>query len=149
MDESINTANIKQSRQKPPLSNSRIAGEIIAGLVIGISVALLVSCVMVYGVSGEFFGALTNWSRKGSEFDGLVFLAVGFLALIPFLIVYVPAAAIGVYLVSDRGEQTGSLLATVGASLLGLVFIIVLPPLVIITVPIMATIGFNLTRRYK
>ena len=83
--------------------------------------------------------------------------------------VYVLGCAIGVYFVGSRGNQTGSLLATLGGSLLGLPVMaflylyigaaekymtsgiekIVLWPLVFLAAPIMATLGLNLTRRYK
>jgi len=157
MDESMNTANKKQSLQKPPLSVARIAGEILAGLVIGVAVALLVSCIMVYSVTGEFY-----WPKEGNEFGALVFLTVGFLASIPFLMVYGPATAIGVYLVGNIGKQTGSFLLALGGGLFGgivmaLLFWKGLIPItekvvwgfMLIIVPIVVTLGFNLTRRYK
>ena len=48
MSESINVENKKQNRQKPPLNVGRIAGELLAGVITGLAVALLV--VHVTGV---------------------------------------------------------------------------------------------------
>ena len=76
-------------------------------------------------------------------------------------ILYGPASAIGVYLVGSRGKQTGSFLLTLVAGFLG--GCVMLPTLfvtgsvlggaclalVFLTAPVIATIGFNGTRRYK
>lgn len=161
MDESINTANKKQSRQKPPLSSVRIVGEILAGMVIGVAVAVLVSCPILYVLLCDFFGAPADWSKEG-EFGALLFFALVIFALRPFLMVYGPATAIGVYLVGNKGEQTGSFLLTLGGGLFcGIVMTLLfwkgLLPItekavwgfMLIIVPIVATLGFNLTRKYK
>jgi len=82
--------------------------------------------------------------------------------------VYGIAGAVGVYLLGSRGNQTGSLMLTLAFGFLaGLLKLAVLPlakllpemliiilscsfgPLVLLVPPIAATIGFNLTRRYK
>ena len=96
----------------------------------------------------------------------LIAAAAGFLIIPP---VYALAAAVGVYLVGSRGNQTDLFLATLGGGLvvgvpitvllyidvdmvgdmmLGIVKIVLLS-LVFLATPIMATLCFNLTRRYK
>ena len=159
MCESLNVENKKQNHLKPPLSVGRIACEILAGTALGL-VALLVvyvtGIVLVHGVEDN------SW--LGIEDNSWL---VGYMGLF-FPPLYVLATAVSVYLLGTRGKQTGSLLLTLGGSYLGwyvalLLFVyvsaagymmlgiekIVLWPLVFLTAPIIATIGFNLTRRYK
>jgi hypothetical protein len=81
---------------------------------------------------------------------------------------YALAVAVGAYLVGSRGNQTGLFLATLGGGILGvpitaLLYLdvdmvgdmmfgiakVVLLTLVFLAVPIIATLCFNLTRRYK
>ena len=124
-----------------------------AGTVLGLVVLL---AVYVTGII--LVGEVEQLATRG-------FLAVFILVLSPL---YGLGSAVGVYLVGNRGKQTGSFLATLGRGFLG-VFVmvllgycasaagdmmlgiakIVLWPLVFLASPIMATLGFNLTRRYK
>ena len=150
MCESVNIENKKQNPQKPPLSVGRIACEILAGLALG-----LVARLVVYVIHNVIF--------HGAE-DNLAF---GFLLMF-FPPLYVLATAVSVYLVGRIGNQTGSFLATAGGVFLGvpvtaLLYLyigaadymmlgiekIILWPLVFLAPPIGATLGFNLTRRYK
>jgi hypothetical protein len=103
--------------------------------------------------------------EKNLGLGGILVVAYVFLA---FPMLYGTASSVGVYLVGSRGNETGSFLATLGGGLLGLSVMallyfyigaaesmmleiekIVLWPLVFLAAPIMATLGFNLTRRYK
>ncbi|UCG57059.1 MAG: hypothetical protein JSU70_19615 [Phycisphaerales bacterium] len=152
MDESGAAEDKKQKRQKPPLSVGRIAREILAGTALGLA-ALLVAHVTATAFD-----------------DGGCFGVFGFLAM--FVLVFPPlnglGSAVGVYFVGSRGKQTGSFPATlVGGFLGGLVAAllylyasaagnvmsgiekIVLWVLISLIPPILATLGFNLTRRYK
>lgn len=164
MDESITAENKKQSRQKPPLSRRRIAGEILAGTATGFAIAVTVLYVTGIRLVG------------GRDYTGSVgqLAAVGLLVTSIFVsaMVYGLASALGVYIVGSRGKQTGSFLATLGCGFLGgPVMLGMLYPalflwhalimgvekvivwafcvLVLLTPPIMAALGFNLTRRYK
>lgn len=126
---------------RPPLNGWRIAGELAAGVV------------------GSFFAlvviGLPMWYFRGEEAGGEFMIYAG-TAL---------CSSLGVYAVGNIGAQTGSYKATLGCSLLG-----ELPAILIFhiiphtedwveglgffttffgTVPLGATIGFNLTRRYK
>ncbi len=68
-------------------------------------------------------------------------------------------SSIGVYLVGNIGNETGDFLATLGGGILGglagiFIFTAIIKDLdngavVLVGPPIGATIGFNLTRRYK
>jgi len=155
VDEPINTTNKKQNRQKPPLSFGRIAGEILAGIGMSFAVMMLVGCLE--GI--VFLGGI------GDGETGIAFMAM-FSKVTPA--VYGIAGAVGVYLLGSRGNQTGSLMVTLAFGLFaGLLKLAVLPlanrlpemlivilfcsfgPLVLLVPPIAATIGFNLTRRYR
>ncbi len=152
MGESINVENKGQVHQKPPLSAKKIACEILAGS------ALSVVTLLVVYVTGVIV------------VDKGCFAVFGFLAM--FVFIFPPlngvGSAVGVYLVGNRGNETGPFLATSGLGFLGalvmalLVFFLfaagdvmsvlektVLWAIVLLTAPIMATLGFNLTRRYK
>ncbi len=166
MDESITPENRKQKRQKPPLSFVRIAGEILVGSVMGFAVAVPVSYAIAYVFLYVILGAPPDWPED--ENLGLAgFLAWGVIVL-SFLILCGPVTIVGVYLVGSRGKQTGSFLATAGglflaAPVIALLYLyidmaeyktsgivkIVLWTLVFLAPPIMATLCFNLTRRYK
>jgi hypothetical protein len=98
--------------------------------------------------------------------DGLLVLGMMAYIVPP---VYILGCVIGVYFVGTRGIQTGSFWVTFGGSLLGVPVMallyfyiwaaeeymtlgiekIVLWPLVFLAPPIGATLGFNLTRRFK
>jgi hypothetical protein len=152
---SVNFENRKQNRQKPPLSFGGIAGEILAG--IGMSFAVMMLVVCVDGI--VFLGGIRNAETR------IAFMAV-FSKVTPG--VYGIAGAVGVYLLGSRGNQTGSFLVTLAFGFLAGLFklavlalanrlpemlIVVLScsfsPLVLFVPPIAATIGFNLTRRYR
>ena len=161
MSESINIENKKQSRRKPPRSLGRIAGEILAGTAMGFAVAVPVIYLTVYVIVRAIWGEEKNLGIGG--------LAVVAFVLLAFPMLYGLVSSVGVYLVGSRGNQTGSFPATLGGGLLGLfvmallyVYIgvtekymmlgiekIVLWALVFLAAPTMATLGFNLTRRYK
>ncbi|MBC8217579.1 MAG: hypothetical protein H8E73_03870 [Planctomycetes bacterium] len=154
MDESINAE--KKKRQKPPLTRRRIAAEILGGVAVGFAAGLL----------GGFVFLMMPYDR--GCFNGVLALAAAIVSVFPM--VYGVASGVGVYLVGKRGEQTGSFLWTLGCGFAGW-FVIIgmrrlvhsfywsywLPsipdwafvPLVLLTPPLLATIAFNLTRRYK
>jgi hypothetical protein len=136
----VHIKNKKQSRQKPPLRADRIAGEILVGIILGFA-----TLPVIYIINIMIFGK--------SDFSGSVggLHAFAFLGILIFLFppLYVLGCAIGVSLVGDRGEQTGSFLAALGGGFLGLIVILLKWPLAFLTVPIMAALGFNLTRKYK
>jgi predicted MFS family arabinose efflux permease len=162
MDESGNVENKEQSRQKPPLSLGRIIGEIFAGMASGLIVALPVAFV-----SG--IGAIIASDEEVSCFGPALTLATSVCVLvIVLLMLYGPACAIGVYLVGRTGKQTGSFLAALGGGFLAGPVILVmlylachlseammvmlfclLLILALLISPILATLGFNLTCRYK
>ena len=153
MSESITAEDKGQKPQKPPRSLVRIAGEILAGTTVGFAVAYAVALVTAIPfVKESCFGPVEAMA---------VFVLV-------FPIAYALATASGVYFVGRIGNQTGSFLATAGGVFLGvpvtaLLYLyigaadymmlgiekIVLWPLVFLAPPIGATLGFNLTRRYK
>ena len=162
MDESITAENKKQDRQKPPRSLARIAGEILAGTATGFIVALPVAYVSGIGVFIAFN------EKESCVGPVLTLLTMVFVCLM----LYGPASAIGVYLVGSRGAQTGSFLASLGFGLIGgSVMLVMLIPVAFLSAalivgvenivrwtlwvlvwlipPIFATLGFNLTRRYK
>lgn len=156
MSESVNIENIKQNPQKPPISIGRIACEILAAAVAGLAVALPIACITGIVLVDE-----------GSCFAGFGLLAI-FACVFPPL--YGLGGAVGVYLVGTRGKQTGSFLLTLGGGfltglltlvmisiasyltddeLISIVFFLLWPFFVLLSPPIVATISFNLTRRYK
>ncbi|MHC4106262.1 MAG: hypothetical protein ACYSR9_15065 [Planctomycetota bacterium] len=159
MDKSINTAYKKQSCQKPPLSVARIAGEILAGAAFWI-----VPLLVVYG-AGMIFDGKGESADSGTQLLGLYILGM-FIFIFPLY--YVIGSTVGVYLVGTRGNQTGSFPATLGFGFLGGLVMTLLAiyiwlggimmtgiekifiwKLILLIGPIAATIGFNLTRRYK
>ena len=152
MCEPVNVENKRQNRRKPPRSLGRLAGEILAGTATGFACAVPVTYVI---------GA----SVPEGCFAGFVALGYMFFVVPP---VYVLATAGGVYFVGRIGNETGSFMATLGGVFLGVPVIallylyidmagdmmlgivkIVLWALVFLAAPIMATLCFNLTRRYK
>ena len=94
MDEPINVENEKQGHLKPPLSLGRIAGEILAGIGMSFAVMMLVGCVE--GI--VLFGGIGDGESR------IAFMAM-FSKVTPAL--YGIAGAVGVYLVGNRGNQTG------------------------------------------
>jgi len=154
MDEFVNVKNKKKTHQKPPRSLRMIACEILAGVIAGLAVAVPVVYVLAARSGGDCFGV-----------GKLIAAAAGFLIVPP---VYVLGTVVGVYLVGSRDNQAGSFLATLGGAFLGVPIIallylngdmaggmmfgivkIVLWLFAFFVVPIMATLCFNLTRRYK
>jgi hypothetical protein len=157
MNESISSADKKQSLQKPPLSVARIACEILAGTAFWI-----VPLLVVYG-SGRIFGGKGNSADSGTQL--LVLYILGMFIFV-FPLYYVIVSTVGVYLVGTRGNQTGSFPVTLGFGFLGGLVMTLLAiymwlggvmmteiekifiwSLILLIGPIMATIGFNLTRR--
>jgi len=155
MDESIDVENKKQNPQKPPLSVGRITSEILAGIGMVFVVMMLVGCVEVI-VS---FGGIGDGETRNA------FMAI-FSKITPAVCGI--AGGVSVYLLGSRDNQTGSLMLTLAFGFLaGLLKLAVFPlakllpemlivilscsfgPLVLLVPPIAATIGFNLTRRYK
>lgn len=169
MDESINVENKKQSRQKPPLSVSRIIGEIIAGEATGATAAAIVYMLFyMVGQRTEVEGV------GGGSMCDITLLDLVILGIMIWVVpaVYGLGCTVGVYFVGSRGNQTGLFLATLGFGLIGAFFmlimlfpVVLLSPALIVGVenivrwtlwvlvsfipPIIATLGFNLTRRYK
>jgi len=151
----VNNVEPKEQRsEKPPLSGDRIAGEILAGGAGGIAV----------GFAGMFIGSKLAGCRYGlfgrDECSPLGAITGG-------LIGYPLGSAIGVYCVGNIGNETGSCLATLGGSILALGVLGLGARVILAYTPsdglsqdlaiyclfasplIGATIGFNLTRRYK
>ena len=147
MSESINIENKKQNRQKPPLSFLKIAGEILVGLALGFILLWVVYCAG--------FGLIGSNKPMAALFFLLFFVSC------PLL--YGIGCTVGVYLVGSIGKQTGSLsLSLVGSFMFGIVVLfpsfslldsrkvnLVLLLLLLLIPPIMATLCFNLNRRYK
>jgi hypothetical protein len=136
---------VAQDLQKPPLSVKSIALEILAGSTLGIIALVGVYAVGIVSIDKGCYAVFS-------------FFAL-FIGLFPPL--YGIASAAGVYLVGNRGKQTGSVPLTVaggfagavvagGASFLWLMGVnIVLLALLLPVGPILATLGFNWTRRYR
>lgn len=140
--------NKAQRGEKPPLSGGRITGEILVGGVGGI----------VGGLGGGFIGAGVAGEGYPEELVG---------GIIGGSIGYTLGCSIGVYLVGNIGNETGDFLATLGGGILGglagifaitaiikdlengAVRLVVRVAVALVGPPIGATIGFNLTRRYK
>jgi len=152
MDETINAESKEEAPQKQPLSAKRIACEILAASTLSI-LALLV--VYVTGII---------------VIDEGCFAVFGFLAMcvLTFPLLNGLGSAFGVYHVGSRGNETGSFLATLGFGFLGglvmalLVCFVyaagyvmsvmektVIWAIALLTAPSVATLCFNLTRRYK
>jgi len=150
--------------KKPPLNVGRIIGEILAGVATGIATGLAGAFI------GLFVGGFVNaLGVHAEEWAAGVILPY---AMGGTLIAYTLGCPIGVYLLGKRGNKTGSFLATIAGSILGTVtwlcvfyigplviarFIMIIArfimivglPILPLGGPIGATIGFNLTRRYK
>ncbi len=144
MNESTTAESKKQDAQKPPLSVGRIAGEILAGAGVG----------FLAGLAGAVVRLVLFPIASTDCFGGNVIVTLSF----TFLWVYGPASAVIVYLVGSTGKQTGSFLATLACGVLGGLGAIALllsgMPVVameadLLISPILATLGFNFTRRYK
>lgn len=152
MSDSISVEEGKQNRRKPPVSLVRIACEILAGMATGFAAAVPVTYAVGASIPEGCFG-------------GIIALAYMSFSAPP---VYGLGSSLGVYLVGSRGGQTGSFLLTLGCAFLG--GLVMLPmflfaylesdmfvgvekiglwAIVLLAAPIMAMLGFNLTRRYK
>ncbi|MCH7521347.1 MAG: PEGA domain-containing protein [Candidatus Marinimicrobia bacterium] len=122
----------------PPLNKGRIAGEILGGVVAGV--------IFAYGL-------------LGADPNSDVFLVEDAIIFGSFI-----GSPLGVYLVGNLGNQTGSLDMTVQGSLFGILGTLGLAILIVVNdiEPVMsiehalligpsigATIGFNLDRRFK
>lgn len=134
--------------QKLPLRPARVVGEFFGAIGGGVLVGF-VPAIIFYRVYPD------------RTFDGQELFAFGVCAL------YLPVGyslgnALGVYLVGRRRNETGSFLAAIASSLLvgaatSVLFlklekfslIPILIPIGLIAAPAVATITFNLTRRYK
>jgi positive regulator of sigma E activity len=121
--------NKKQKPQKPPLSPARIIGELLAG-VAGVLAGLFLPVMLGFDLG---------------EGTTLILFAT-----------YPAVSAIGVYLVGNRGNQTGTFAITLAVSYVALFVLLLTAPIIrfvpliaIWGVPLGTTIGFNLTRRYK
>ncbi len=137
----------EQSREKPLLSKKRIFREILAGGGLGVA----------GGLAGGLAGLGIGFLLKPDE-EEYIALIMGF--FLGASIGYPTGNALGVYLVGDNANETGSFCAALGGSLLGVslsyaaIFLGILPSplsyMVFFAVPpIFACIGFNMTRRYK
>jgi len=130
---------------KPPLNTVKIAGELLAGCVLGGAA----------GIGGAYLGA--SILDTGGWFGSLAGAGLGVLVAYPL------GCALGVYLVGNLGNETGSfgsalfgayggMLVVIGGSLLSS-----LSPTVasvtsvafLVTPPLFATLAFNKSRRYK
>jgi hypothetical protein len=119
--------NQRQERPKPHLSLMTITCELLAGLIGAIvGVAPILSLLYQEAQYGEL-----------GEFAGLGLFALVWTYPFGALI-----TAVGVYLAGSAGNLTGSFWAALAGSLLGL-------PIPFAGPVLGATIGFNLTRRYK
>jgi len=135
-------------RSKPPLSVRRIVGEILAGGVGGV----------VVGVA-SFYATFALDLPGGKCNPAVVYVAGIGLTL---------GSSIGVYVVGNIGNETGSFLATLGGNILlffgasiilteygsdlgdnYIVNIAILLCYIAVAPPLFATIAFNLTRKYK
>jgi hypothetical protein len=129
--------------ETPPLSGARVAGELLAGGALGI---------IVGGIGGAALGARISKSFEGGLLSGMAGMTL--------------LAPVGVYLAGNSGDETGSFGAALGGSALGLVAglgavalasggggnagVEVLAGVLFLAAPtIGATIGFNLSRKYK
>ena len=127
---------IEQNPEKPP---PRIAEEIFAGVVGG-----LVGGAIGGGIGWAIGSGVERGSEPLTEYPELLGAALG------ATVGYVLGSPIGVYNAGDTENETGNFLATLGGGVaggfLGLLIggVGALPG-----IPIGATVGFNMTRRYK
>ena len=136
--------------KRPPVSNGKLTGEILAG----VAAASVVSFF-----SGEFLKSAYAQNCMGGFSIGAVFMFVICPGILPLV------SAITVYRIGSAGGQTGSFLRTLAYSILG--GIVAIPIMCIspvlflspspaafavsisLTPALGATLGFNLSRRYK
>lgn len=127
--------------EKPPISSAKITAEISGGICLG---ALL-------GIGGGLIGYLFTASENSQDFESLKGL-LG--AMLGFAIAYPIGSVIGVYAIGNTGNETGSFAATLGGGVLGVgvgYWTIAMGHgyAALLWPPIGATIGFNVTRRYR
>lgn len=129
---------------KPPLSGKRIGGEILVGGVGEVGGAVV--CGILVGFPVVLL-ASPDWATNAEDlnWDGF---AIG--AIIGTIV----GSASGVHFVGTEGNETGSFLAALGGSILGgsIGYLIDKDSALIgmlVGSPIGATVGFNLSRRYK
>lgn len=138
---------------KPPINGMRVVGESLAGTIGGITLGYLA------GIAGVIAGIeLTGGISPEADEPTVQTVGAMFVGgVIGGSIGYLIGTTAGVYLVGNLGDETGSLKSTfVGSIVGGLVgfgtFFLSPDPgglMPIIGPPIGATIGFNMTRRYK
>ncbi len=153
--------NIEQQYGKPPLSKERIVNEILAGGAGGVALGLVGMFV------GAGLGGLFCDEDETDEDVSTLFFPVfdeEFLCGLKFVLVgaiagYALGTPVGVYLAGSTGDQTGSFLSALIGSVAALGGVLVASQgdmdqnieefMFWAAPPIFATIGFNLTRRYK
>jgi len=119
---------------RPPLNAGRVGGQILAGTVAGVGTGLLMAALADDGDDDMMIGA-------SSAFAG-------------FLVGFPVGVTGGAYLVGRIGDQTGSFPMTLLGTIGGVVAAVALADATegwsfLAMPPVGATIGFNLTRRYK
>ncbi len=144
--------------EKPPISDGKVIGEILAGGAGGIA----------FGFGGAIIGYGLEKDLTGCEPGGWLDFC-GFIgAFIGGSTGIILGSSLGVYAVGNNGNETGSFLATWGGSLGGGIVgflawmpvlradfpdentaLLLLPVATAIGATIGAMIGFNMTRRYK
>jgi hypothetical protein len=149
MDGSMIANNKERKHQRPPLSVVRIVVEISAALALELVVLYVFDVVILSSIIPE---------SKPCPSGGFGILAA-FLYIIPLLYVIVSAvSAVAIYFVGSTDKQTGSFLATLVCSFMGGIFWVAFvflftevpaTPIYALITAIMATFGFNMTRRYK
>lgn len=136
----------RTDKEKPPVSLARIIGELLAGGAGGLT-ALGVVWILWFLLSSVAFRHLGEWAE----------IPLFICLLLVAAVTHSLGSAIGVHLVGNIGNETGSFAATWGYSFLGSIAgIAILCALGRFSVgpeflgaSIGAIIGFNLTRRYK
>jgi len=127
---------------KPPLNWGRVAGEIAVGGLSGY-IAGLGFAYLAYLASGKDWRDEDAWVAAG--YGGIIGLSIG--------------SALGVCFIGTRGNETGSFIATLLGSIIGLAGPMLIFPrdwldripgiLILASSPVGATIAFNMSRRYK
>lgn len=147
---SFAVAGYAQAGEKPPLNGARIAGEIVVGELGG----------MVGGCVGALVGIDFAYrlvtGKKPEEFGGILYGIGGFYVGYPI------GSVLGVYLVGNIGDESGSFLAALGGGCIGgIIGVVALEWAIrtdfswykvfpaLLSAPVAATIAFNLTRKYQ